>query len=192
MPDLPLWQAEALSRLGKLREIYAPDPSLRGRDALFLWVALMIFVLLGLLPFLLAFARPGGVARVSLHECVPWALFLGFFLGVSGWRLRQLVRGSRVRVLVCTDGLGRFDGQCLLTCRWDEIEAIESIVEDNLLTMCHVPMVPLGSRCTITVTFGGGREMRIDGATDPGAGMERLYQRICAENRRHSGDWGPR
>jgi hypothetical protein len=68
----------------------------------------------------------------------------------------------------------------LLTCRWDEIETVQGIVKTY-----RVDFAPVGSRFIITVTFGAGGGMRIDGAKDHLAGMDVLYHRICAESGRH-------
>jgi hypothetical protein len=174
-------QAEELKRLGPLRETYASDPSSRRRNARLLWVGFTFFLLLGLLLVIVPFLPPPkGVAPTPPALLLLFALFLGFFVAACGWRLRQLARGSRVRVFVCTEGLARFDGERLLTCRWDEIETVQQIVKTY-----RVDFAPVGTRFIITVKFGTDNEMRIDGAKEHLAGMNVLYQRIGAESGRH-------
>jgi hypothetical protein len=178
---LSLQHAEELNRLGTLQETYASDPASRGRNARLLWVGFTVFLLLGLLlvasPFL---PRPKDVAPTPLPVLILFGLFLGFFLVACGWRLRQLARGGRVRVLVFTEGLARFDGTSLSTGRWDEIETVEGIVKTY-----QVNSAPVGSRFLLTVKFADGKQMRIDAARDHLGGMHALYQRICVESTRH-------
>lgn len=172
-----LRQAEELNRLGELQQTYTPDPSSRRRNARLLWAGIAVGML-GLVPLVVAlatgdFRKHGGGAAAGLFLS---ALFLPW----CAWRLRQLAQGSRVRILVFTEGLARFDGQCLLTCRWDEIETVQGIVKTY-----RVDLATVGSRFIITVQFGAEGEMHIDGAKEHLAGMDVLYQRICAESSRH-------
>jgi hypothetical protein len=177
MAGLSSQQAEDLNRLGELQEIYAPDPSARRRNLRLLWAGIALGIL-GLVPVVVLLAT--GDFKKNGGGAVAGILLLALFLPWCGLRLRQLARGSRVRVLVFTEGLARFDGQSLLTCRWDEIETVRAMVKTY-----SVDFATVGSRFLITIQFGGDREMRIDGAKDHLAGMHILYQRLGAESSRH-------
>jgi hypothetical protein len=177
IPGLSLRQAEALTGLGQLQETYTPDPSLRRRNARLLWAGIVVG-LLGLLPipaFLVSrdFKKDGG-------GLVGGLFLAGLFLPWCGWRLRQLARARRVRILVFEEGLARVDGASLLACRWDEIETVQGNVKTY-----HVNFAPVGSRHLITIRFGGGKQMHMDSAKEHLLGMDGLYQRICSESCRH-------
>ena len=177
LPGLSLVQSEEVTRLGQLQETYAPDRSSCRRNARLLWVGIAVGVL-GLVPvpiFLASrdFKKDGGGLVAGLFLA---ALFLPW----CGWRLRQLARGSRVRVLVFEEGLARVDGEGLRTCRWDEIETVQGNVKTY-----HVNSAAVGSRFMITVEFGGGKQIRLDSAKEHLAGMDGLYLRIGSESCRH-------
>jgi hypothetical protein len=174
---LPLPQTEELNRLGELREIYTPDPSSRRRNARLLWAGIAVG-LLGLAPVIVAWAT--GDFKKNGAAAVAGLLLSALFLPWCGWRLRQLARGSRARILVFTDGLARFDGPGLATCRWDEIETVQGVVKTY-----RVDAATVGTRFIITIKFGASKELRIDGAKDHLAGMDVLYQRLCSETGRH-------
>jgi hypothetical protein len=174
---LSLPQAEELNRLGEFREVYTPDSSSRRRNARLLWAGVALGAL-GLAPVLAALAT--GDFQKHGSAAVAGLCLSALFLPACAWRLRQLARGRRVRLLVFAEGLARFDGQRLLACRWDEIESVQGVV-----TTYRVDFATVGSRFRITIRFGAGGELRIDGARDHLAGMDALYQRICAESTRH-------
>lgn len=177
---LSLSQVEELNRLGDLQQIYRPDPSSRGRNRRLLWVGFTVFLLLGLLLLTTSvLPTPQGVRPLSLPQTILFALFIGCFLVACGWRLRQVGKGNRVRILVFEQGLARLEGESLVTCRWDQIESVEGMVKTY-----HVEFVPVGSRFIITLRFGDN-EMRVDGAKEHLAGMDGLYQRICRETSRY-------
>jgi hypothetical protein len=163
-----------------LQLVHLPDPSSRGRNARLLWVGFIVFLLLGLLllaaPFL---PPPKDVPPTPLPVLLLFGVFVGFFLVACGWRLGQLAGGSRIRVLVFAEGLARFDGDDLLTCRWDEIESVQGVVKTYVLHGA-----PVGSRFIITVEIGGGRVMRLDGAKGHLTGMDVLFRRVSEESGR--------
>src|SRR5207302_481715 len=102
-----------------------------------------------------------------------------FFVAACGWRLRQLARGGRVRVLVFEDGLARFGGESLWTCRWDEIETVLGVVKAY-----HLHGAPVGARFVVTVQCGGGKHLRLDEAKEHLTGLRTLYLRIADETSR--------
>jgi hypothetical protein len=180
VPDLSPQQAEELARLGRLQMVHLPDPSSRGRNARLLWVGFVVFLLLGLLllasPFL---PPPRDVPPTPWPVLLLFGLFVGIFLVACGWRLRQLAHGGRVRVLVFAEGLARFDGDDLLTCRWDEIESVQGVVKTYA-----VHGAPVGSRFIISVRLADGRELRLDGAKGHLLGMDLLFRRVAEESGR--------
>jgi hypothetical protein len=174
---LPPEQEEELKRLGQLQETCTPDPSSRRRNARLLWAGIALGIL-GLAPVIVALAT--GDFQKHGRGAVAGVLMAALFLPWCGWRLGHLARGRRVRILVFTEGLARFDGQSLATCRWDEIETVQGVVKTY-----RVDFATVGSRFIITIRLAGDREMRIDGARDHLAGMDVLYQRLAAESARH-------
>ena len=104
------------------------------------------------------------------------ALVALFLLVACVWRLRQLARGSRVRVLVFEGGLARFDGENLVSCRWDEIETVEWSA-----TSYRARGIPLGTRFVITLKLASGGQMVFDGAREHLPAMESLSHRISKE-----------
>jgi hypothetical protein len=169
--------AGELNRLGELQQVYAPDPSSRRRNARLLWVGIVLGML-GLVPVIVAVAT--GDLRKNGGGAVAGLLLAALFLPWCGLRLRQLARGSRVRIFVFTEGLAQFNGRCLLACSWNEIETVAGIVKTYRLDFA-----PVGSRFIITIKFGAGKEMRIDGAKEHLASMDDLYRRVCTESARH-------
>jgi hypothetical protein len=172
-----LRQAEELDRLGQLQETYTPDPSSRRKNARLLWVGIAVG-LLGLLPVIVLLAT--GDFKKNAGGAIAGLCLAALFLPWCGWRLRQLARGGQVRILVFAEGMARFDGRSLLTCRWDEIDSVQGIVKTY-----HVHGAPVASRLILTVQIRDRKQLRLDGAREHLLGLEVLMQRIGAESSRY-------
>ena len=180
IPGLSWQQAEELSRLGPLREMYAPDPSSLRRNVMLLWAGIAIGMLaLALVPIVLASPDP-ELAEIKWLLEVSFLFMAALFLPWCGRRLRQLARGARARILLHAEGMARFDRAGLLACRWDEIETVEATTVSYL-----VYFVRVGSRSVISVKFTHGRQIRIDEAKEPLANLGVLFQRISEESARY-------
>lgn len=180
MPSLSSLQSEELNRLGPLREIYAPDQPTLRRNFRLLWAGIGIGTLgLVLLPVALT-SRDPEMAEIRWLLGAVFLFMAALFLPWCGWRMRQLARGAQVRILVHAEGMAKFDGEGLLTCRWDEIETVEVKTVSYL-----VYFVPVGSRSVISVNWAHEKQIRIDEAREPLADLAVLFQRISEESARH-------
>jgi len=169
LPALPLRHAEELERLGQVQETYRPDPS----SSRLLWTGfLTFFLLLGLLVLAIPFLpKPKDVPPASLPVVLLVDSVICLILVGCVWRLRQLSAEKRVRIVVLTEGVARFDGKSLLTCRWDEIESVQGII--------HKGPQPFASHVLITIR--GEKQIRTYWAKEHLAVGEALFRRISEE-----------
>jgi hypothetical protein len=176
MANLSARHAEELNRLGQLQQIYSSDPASRRRNARILWVGIGVG-LLGLAISVIILV--GGRLQKDGGALVSGLLMAAFFLPLCGWRLRELARGSRVQVLVFSQGMAYYDRENLLACRWEEIESVQGTLKNVQVSGS------VGARFRITVQISGGKQVRLDAAREHMAGMDVLFQRISAESNRH-------
>jgi len=150
IPDLSLRQAEQLNRLGQLHETYTPDPS----SSRLLWTGFMVFLLLfGLLVSAIPFLPPPkDVAPAPLPLVLLVVLVIGFILVACVWRLRQLTWERRARILVFAEGLARFDGKSLLTCRGEVIESVQGVLDPGLRVRAITANA--GERALVSLSVG--------------------------------------
>lgn len=195
IPDLSLRQAEELNRLGQLQETYTADPS----SSLLLWSGFLVFFLLfGLLVSAIPFLPPPkDVAPAPLPLVLLLVLVSGFILVACVWRLRRIARERRTRILVFAEGLARFDGKSLLTCRWEEIESVQGILFgykrparapgwQEIESVQGIPYKgpkPFAGR--IILTIRGGKQLRMYWVKEHLAVMNVLFQRVSEESSRH-------
>src|SRR5262249_15526355 len=90
------------------------------------------------------------------------------------WRLRRLTCERRVRVLVLAEGLARFDGISLLTCRWEGIESVQGILYKG----------PRPFASHIIITIQGGKQMCTYWAKEHLAVGEALFQPLSEKSSR--------
>jgi hypothetical protein len=180
LPELFPHQAEELNRLGKFQQIYKSNPSSRRGNARFLWVAVIFFVAIESLFVAIPFMEPPkGVAPMPIPFVLFFASFILLFIVLCAWRLHQIHRGSRVNILVFAEGMARFDGVNLATCRWDEIETVQGMVKTYQM---HGGVA--GSRFIIDIAFRTNNKIRLDAAKDHLAGMDILFHRLSVESTR--------
>ncbi len=182
---LSVEQTNEMKALGQLQETYSPNPSSRRGNVLLLWVGIMISLLLLGSPVYVLFFKPEIRAddpqRKKKESNDEFMVIFGplvgiFWLVACGWRLGQLARGQRVRILVFEDGLARFDGNSLASCRWDDIQTVE---RKNYSYSARG--IPVATRSVISLGLANGGQIVIDTSRDHLAGIESLHQRISQE-----------
>jgi hypothetical protein len=167
---------DELNRLGALLEAYEPDSSSRRKNARLLWVGIAI----GVLGLVLAIAiQRSRREEDRVQGALAGTLLAILLLPACTWRLLQLARGARVRILLCTEGLARQDDQDLVTCRWEEIDSVEGILKRVQVS------TSVGCRIIITLRLRNGTSIRMDSAKEHLVGLNVLYYRIVTETSRH-------
>jgi hypothetical protein len=180
LPELFPHQVEELNRLGKFQQLYKSSPSSRRGNTRLLWIGLIFFAVMLCIIVSIPFREPPkGVPPMPVPLALFFVAFLLLFIVLCGWRLLQIDQGSRVRILVFSGGMARFDGVALVACRWDEIESVQGLIKRYQM---HGGTV--GARFIIDIIFRENTKMRIDAAKDHLAGMDALFQRLSVESAR--------